>query len=369
MNATTLTRFNWQRWRFVSGMYLLTCSMFAVQRTILDLQQNKPSEIFYSLLDLLIFSVIWIVLAIPPLLLSSKTKLSFGVALQLVGMGLVFTFVHAAAYIGLTLLVPGLATGVTVRNTEEFFSTLLGLNYAWRFLSFGFIVVLAYAYDYYQLALERGKRTAELEAELAEAKLQALKMQLQPHFLFNALNAVSVLIDEDPGSAKEMLGQMSDLLRFVLEYGNAQEVPLRQELEFLDRYLLIERTRYGGRLTIDRQIEPGALEVFVPYLILQPLVENAIHHGIASVPGPGTIGITARRRNGQLELSVRDTGPGMRGTSRAGSGMGIGLTNTRARLQHLYGSDHTLTMSALDEGGFVVEIVLPFRSMPGTTPS
>jgi sensor histidine kinase YesM len=359
----------WYRWRFVAGVYLLTCSMFAVQRAILDLQQNKPGEIFDSLLDLLYFSLIWVALAIPTLILSGRRKLSVSVAAQLVGLGLLFTFIHAAAYLCLTLLTPDLAAGVTVRNADEFLSTLLGLNYAWRFLSYGFIVVLAYAYDYYQLALERGRRTAELEAQLAEAKLQALKMQLQPHFLFNALNAVSVLIDEDPQSAREMIGQMSDLLRLVLEYGNAQEVPLRRELEFLDRYLLIERTRYGGRLTIDRQIDPDTLDVFVPYLILQPLVENAIRHGIASVPGPGTIGVTARRRNGQLELSVRDTGPGMRGTSRAGSGMGIGLTNTRARLHQLYGADQALNIAGLDEGGFVVEILLPYKSAPGTPPA
>jgi sensor histidine kinase YesM len=182
--------------------------------------------------------------------------------------------------------------------------------------------------------------------------------------LFNTLNAISVLIQENPKAANTMLVQLSDLLRMTLENVGTHEVPLKREMEFLDRYLQIQQTRFGDRLTVRRQIEPQVTEAFVPYLILQPLVENALRHGIGSLPGPGTVEISALRNNGMLNLKVRDTGPGILHPANSSQGLGIGLTNTQARLQQLYGDQHRLEIENVPDGGLQVSITLPYHLAP-----
>jgi LytS/YehU family sensor histidine kinase len=156
-------------------------------------------------------------------------------------------------------------------------------------------------------------KASQLEARLAQAQLQALKMQLQPHFLFNTLHAISALVHKDVEAADRMLARLSDLLRLALESAGVQEVPLKQELEFLERYLEIEQTRFQDRLTVRMEIAPEALDALVPNLIMQPLVENAIRHGIAPRATPGKIEITAMLADGQLHFHIRDDGPGIPG--------------------------------------------------------
>lgn len=217
------------------------------------------------------------------------------------------------------------------------------------------IVSVAHALTFHRRSQERERKAIELEGRLSEAKLQSLRMQLHPHFLFNTLNAISTLVHKDPKAADEMIGNLSELLRATLDTAQ-QEVPLRQELAFLDRYLEIQQTRFGERLRVEKRIDAAALDARVPTLILQPLVENAIRHGIEPQSGAGVIGIHAGLGDGQLQLEVADNGRGLKAGTE-----GIGLANTRARLQALYGSAARLVLQSGADGGCSVQVRLPFR--------
>jgi two-component system, LytTR family, sensor kinase len=222
------------------------------------------------------------------------------------------------------------------------------------------IVAVAHVLDYYRQARERELLASQLEAKLAQTQLQVLKMQMQPHFLFNTLNAISALIHQDVELADRMIARLGDLLRTTLDNANKQEVAFQQELDFIQPYLEIEKARLGTRLTVDLEIAPETLDAKVPNLILQPLVENAIKHGIAVTPGPGTIKIQASRNNGCLHLAVTDTGPGL--TASPESLKGIGLANTRERLEKLYGSKQSLNLTKSVDGGLQVSITIPYQA-------
>jgi signal transduction histidine kinase len=203
-------------------------------------------------------------------------------------------------------------------------------------------------------------QTALLQAELAEARLAALQTQLNPHFLFNTLHAVSSLVERDPLGVRRMIARLSELLRFTLERTDQQEVPLEQELAFLQRYLEIMQIRFQGRLQLATHIEDDVGSALVPTLILQPLVENAVKHGVSKVDASGRIEISARRDGDRLQLAVRDNGPGLDG----GAGdEGVGLRNTRARLEQLYGNAQSLTLRAAEEGGLIAEVTLPYHTV------
>jgi two-component sensor histidine kinase len=220
------------------------------------------------------------------------------------------------------------------------------------------IVSIVHALTYYRRSQERERRALELEARLADAKLQALRMQLQPHFLFNTLNAISTLVHRDPRAADEMIGNLSELLRATLDTSEP-EIPLRQELDFLDRYLEIQQVRFGERLRIEKEIDAGALEAQVPTLILQPLVENAVRHGIEPHTTPGLVRIAARRDGAVLRLRIQDNGAPVKQGPK--SREGIGLPNTRSRLQEMYGNMGRLTLSSASDGGFTVDLEIPYH--------
>jgi LytS/YehU family sensor histidine kinase len=223
------------------------------------------------------------------------------------------------------------------------------------------ILAVSQGVDYYRKYRERELRASQLEARLAQTRLQVLKMQLHPHFLFNTLNAISALIHQDVDLADRMVARLGDLLRSTLESADTQEVSLRQELDFIQPYLEIEQARLGPRLTVRLEIDPHALDAAVPNLVLQPLVENAIRHGIAPRAEPGRIEIRARRDDGQLCLQVRDDGPGLPPDPAAPFKEGIGLANTRARLQQLYGAAHRFELCNGPGRGLGVTITIPFR--------
>jgi LytS/YehU family sensor histidine kinase len=229
-------------------------------------------------------------------------------------------------------------------------------------LTYWAIIGLSHAADYYRKARERELRASQLETRLAQAQLDALRMQLHPHFLFNTLNSISVLMAEDVKAARRMLIRLSDLLRASLENEGAHEVSLKEELEFLKNYLEIEQTRFQDRLTVRLDVDPAALAARVPNLILQPLVENAIRHGVAPRASAGLVEIRARRQNGMVQLQVRDNGAGLASASPEQLSDGIGLSNTRARLEQLYGASHQFEMTNADGGGFVVTLSIPFRN-------
>lgn len=231
------------------------------------------------------------------------------------------------------------------------------------FLIYLTIVGLTHAYEYYSRYRERELVASQLQAKLAQAELDILKMQLHPHFLFNTLNTISVLMNRDVKTANRTLGNLSDLLRAALKNAHTDEVSLRQELEFLNCYLEIEQTRFSDRLKVSMQIDPTTLDASVPGLILQPLVENAIRYGIAARTDIGHIEILAQRMNGTVELTVRDDGPGLSEAVNTDSADHVGLSNTRARLIQLYGSDHRFELNNSPDGGAVATINIPFRML------
>jgi two-component system, LytTR family, sensor kinase len=202
---------------------------------------------------------------------------------------------------------------------------------------------------------------ARLEVELARAELDALRVQLHPHFLFNTLNAISMLVRKgETDTAVRMIAGLSDLLRLALSTVGQQEVPLRQELEFLERYLALQQVRFPDRLRIQMRIAPETLEARVPSLVLQPLAENAVRHGIAPSVAGGAVEVSAAREGEELVLTVRDTGVGL--IPGAESPGGVGLRNVRARLQHLYPGQHRFQVSNRVEGGVESILTIPFRS-------
>jgi signal transduction histidine kinase len=233
------------------------------------------------------------------------------------------------------------------------------------------VVATGFARDYfrrYQARREEAARlqahAAELHAQLAEARLAALRTQLDPHFLFNTLHAISTLVERDPRGVRRMIARLSELLRSSLEEGDEQEVPLEKELALLNRYLEIMQIRFQGRLEVDMRVDGAVMDALVPTLILQPLVENAIKHGVSKVAGTGTIEIRAYRDAGdRVVLRVRDNGPGLEGGEETPREEGVGLANTRARLEQLYGPDQSLTLrSAPDSVGLVAEVTLPYHT-------
>ncbi|HZJ56367.1 MAG TPA: histidine kinase, partial [Myxococcaceae bacterium] len=224
--------------------------------------------------------------------------------------------------------------------------------------SYGLLVAIRQAMNAYRLAAERRLRASELETELARAHLRALQMQLRPHFLFNALHTVAALVrGGESRAAVRTLSELGEFLRWVLEQDDAQLVPLRRELDLLDRYLRIEQIRFQDRLTTQVDVEPRALEALVPTLILQPLVENAVHHGLASATRPGRIDVSVHVDAPMLCIEVRDSGSGPSPSGR----QGVGLGNTRARLERLYGSDHVFELRPCAAGGAVAQLRIPFR--------
>ncbi|MBV8517338.1 MAG: histidine kinase [Acidobacteria bacterium] len=201
-------------------------------------------------------------------------------------------------------------------------------------------------------------QTATLQAQLADAKLDALRMQLNPHFLFNTLHAMSALVERDPAGVRKMIARMSELLRRTIDRRAADEVPLRDELGLLQRYIEIMEIRFQGRLRVEQSIDPNVLEALVPNLILQPLVENALEHGVSRIEGEGRIGINASRADDSVVLRVTDNGPGLHETQSGG----VGLANTRARLEQLYGDAARVTLTPASGGGVVAELEIPFHT-------
>jgi two-component system, LytTR family, sensor kinase len=219
------------------------------------------------------------------------------------------------------------------------------------------VLAAAFARDYYLRYQRRQHEASQLRAQLADARLDALRMQLNPHFLFNTLHAVSALVDRDPSGVRRMIARLSELLRHTIDSRGSDEVSLREELDFLRRYIEIMEIRFQGRLHVETQADDGVLDALVPNLILQPIVENALEHG-ASRTNEGRVEISARRFGDDLVLTVRDNGPGLS----AAESKGIGLTNTEARLEQLYGDAASLTIGAADGGGVLATVIVPFHT-------
>jgi two-component system LytT family sensor kinase len=238
----------------------------------------------------------------------------------------------------------------------------------------------SFAIDYYfkyrqraEEALQLQLHAAQLQSDLARAELTTLRGQLHPHFLFNSFNAVASLVRQRRNeSAVEIIAQLSTLLRLAAERTGRQELPLDEELDFIRRYLEIEQVRFGEKLRLDFAFDPSALDAAVPNLLLQPLVENAIKHGISRRTQPGTVRLAARRVDGRLHLEVSDDGPDGSPVERTAAETrkgGIGLSNTRMRLEKIYGTNYRLEMTPRPGGGMLVQLDLPWRPVPAHEPA
>jgi LytS/YehU family sensor histidine kinase len=240
----------------------------------------------------------------------------------------------------------------------------------WNISVYWVIIGVYLAFDYQDHLKDRRLRNAELERLLSESRLQTLRAQLHPHFLFNTLNAISAHVERDPRVARRMIEQLGELLRLSLDHAEDPEIPLERELAFLDRYLELQKVRFEDRLDTVMNVDPGVLDALVPAFILQPLVENSIVHGVAASLRPSVISLDAWREGGRLRLRVQDDGPGLP----AGWRTGLGISNTRERLHRLYGDDgQSFDISGPAGAGVRVDIAIPFRpssngtDAPGST--
>ena len=271
-----------------------------------------------------------------------------------------FSILHTSAMIGVRALLWPNAGKPTTVSWALYSQRMYLTNLDWALMTYAAIVGLSYALGYYRESQARAVKAAHLETRLIEARLRTLEAELQPHFLFNTLHAISTLVHSNPEAADRMISRLSDLLRLTFERSGAAGVPLQEELEFLQKYLEIEQTRFQDRLSVKFEIDPETLDAEVPKMILQPLVENAIKHGVSPRPGPGLIEVSTERRGDALMLRVRDNGMGLSAAARERLTSGVGLSNTRDRLECLYGDAQRLEFSERG-GGLTVQMEIPYH--------
>ncbi len=356
-----LKRGGWRFSLYVGGWTLI--GLFFISPMVaqaLATQAEIPwGQVLSSFLDWyiwgLLFPLIWWVSQSYPL---ERAKLLSRLPIHL-ACGLIVSLIFVVLMLVKSSLLTGLGRGeLTFESLQGLPGYMLG-GIELFLLPYFAIVAFLHAVSYYNKYRERQLKSTRLEAQLALAHLDMLKMQLQPHFLFNTLNAISALMHRDVDAADRMISLLSDLLRFSLEKDDRHQVPLSSELEFLNRYLAIEKIRFRDRLMVDLDIDTECLAAQVPRLILQPLVENSIKHGIAMRSAAGHVGIRGRRIGDQLQIQISDDGPGLTG---AEIRKGIGLANTHARLEQIYGDDgHRFELQNGPDGGVLVRLEIPFE--------
>jgi len=351
--------------------WLFYALFFASQTYISNLYFGREVSVALALFIWVPCAVIWMLLTPVVYKLASgfpfeRGRLHISIPVHFLA-GCLLSFITLNVYVAVRLILSGrgLFAGFELNGylgllVSEFhvyvllYFVLIGLynlqKYYWQFR------------ERHERAMQLEVEAARLETQLAQAQLNALRMQIHPHFLFNTLNSISVLMPEDPAAANKMLLRLSELLRVALRSEATQIVTLEQELDFLRDYLAIEQTRFQDRLCVDFQIDDAALDASVPNLILQPLVENAIKHGIAPRSSGGRIDINALRSNGHPEIEVSDDGLGVPFGDLENLSEGVGLSNTRRRLRHLYGNDHRFDLKKLDSGGLGVSLEIPFKT-------
>ena len=355
------------RWRWpalVLAGYTVLALLYGAQLFVYRASRGEPSNTGEALLTGAIVWYCWAVLT--PFILAVARRVAatgkpWPVQLVLhVLPGLFFAVLHLA-------LVAVLRQFVQVPNGGGWpaawahFTWMLSKTTDFDLLVYLSVVGLDAALGYSRRMREEAVRASTLEAQLAQAQLHLLRSQLRPHFLFNTLHAISTLMHRDVESADRMVGQLSELLRASLERDGRHEVPLSEELELLSPYLDIERTRFSDRLQVEVDVAPEVRDALVPPLLLQPLVENAIRHGIAPRRGPGRVWVRVHRDGARLALEVGDDGVGPPpGVTELNEGIGLG--STRARLERLHGAEQSLTWRAQAPSGFVVSLSLPYRS-------
>jgi signal transduction histidine kinase len=353
----------WKRWLGYFALWTLLGLVFATQLFLAEQRFSaQPATWWQALRSEMLDWYLWGVLALAVRALARRFRIdrvNWERAVPIhFGASLTLGLLHLALATALQAMLRGPESYPYLPRLVDNFAA----SYHWNLLIYWALLALVHARDFARDAQEHRVRTAELEASVAEARLQALTQQLRPHFLFNTLNAIAELIHEDPDAAERMVGRLADLLRRTLETDGTAEVTLASELELVDRYLEIQAVRFQDRLRVRREVDGNARRAQVPAMILLPLVENAVRHGVAARPGPGVVGIRARRDVDTLRLEVWDDGPGLGDAAAAtATRPGIGLANTRARLAQLYGAAQRLELVDGDPRGLVVRLSLPFR--------
>lgn len=273
---------------------------------------------------------------------------------------------HIPICIGWMLIFATLNTltiGVLEGEFPEISFSFIINHFYWNLLIYWLIMGVYWIKDYYTEFKEQELKSTRLERNLTEARLQALQDRLHPHFLFNALNTISAYMEKDAKTARRMIANLAELLRFSLDHTKNQKISLAQELFFLDCYLEIEQMRFNDQLTVHRAVDPDAMEVQVPSFILQPLVENSIRHGINPRNAPGSVEIRIKPHNGQLHIKVKDDGVGLPESFIINGHSGVGISNTTERLKQIYGQEHHFSINNRPGNkGVVVDIKIPFHS-------
>ena len=360
-----IRRRRWVRLASIWGIWTFIGIVFTLQGYFTSYRSERPMLFMESLYLQMTWSYVWALGT--PLVLWAAARLPIErsnwirSALLHIPISIVLSVVLTALARVIIWLVLGYRMGRPL--TFESITNFVVGNFSEGIGIYLLIALMSYAYGYYRRYREGQLRTLQLEAQLSHAQLQALKMQLHPHFLFNTLHSISALLTKDVEAARKMITRLGDFLRLTLENSGSQEVTLQQEMEFLSCYLEIERIRFQNRLVTRMDLGPQTLEAKVPNLILQPIVENAIRHGIAPRSTPGLIEIEAKQLNGTLRIQVRDNGPGLpeHRTSDNQFKKGLGLANTETRLERLYGADHLFNLSNNPEGGLIVTLEIPFH--------
>jgi signal transduction histidine kinase len=336
---------------------------FSAENVLVGAARHRPFDWQWDVYHELVYSLTWA--AFTPFVLAAGRRHPLGagplwrtLAPHLGRMALLapaqIVTTYTVHYVGLTFLsqrppvtlaawLAGLQGGIV-------WGTLTGFLYYWLILG------VQAAFIYQRMYQQQRVTSAELEGQLTEARLEALRLQVHPHFLFNTLNAISAFVDAEPERARRMIARLGELLRSTLDGGEAAELPLAREMDLLAPYLEIQCIRFGDRLSIDVEVTDGTANALIPTLMLQPLVENAVEHGVSRTTNGARVRLRAERAGDRLRLEITDNGPGPRG-----GGDGIGLANTRARLAGLYGSTGRLELSGTGEGT-VVTIELPFHT-------
>ena len=368
MGAVKWPRSKALRWIIYLALWT-SIALFLISQGVaraLYLQQRVPWRLLFSVW--LTASYLWAVLAPLVWTIAVRLPISRRFWWRVIPIHFVFSAIIA---VGESVLFASAATALRMHIRPTFLATfqvVLPGDFEVNIALYWVVVAIQHGFNVYCGVRERETEAArlkllssELERQLVQARLSALRMQLHPHFLFNTLNAIVVLVRQGKTEdADQMLTNLSELLRRTLEEWDNQEVPLRTEIEFLQLYLEIERVRFQDRLRIETALDPDTLGALVPCFLLQPLVENAVRHGVAKSSAGGKVTLRSRRIGSTLEFQISNDGPGF-ATPKDAAGNGFGLTNTRARLQQLYGGLHCLKLESGESGGTVATIKIPYR--------